>query len=218
MEAGAVGLGCMGMSHAYGAPADRQEMLDLVAFAVDNGVTLFDTAEVYGMPEEPHHNETRIGEALKSYRQQVRISTKSGLRFDYDSPQWNKPVIADSSPEAIRRSVEGSLKRLQTDHIDIYFQHRVDPAVEPESVAQVMADLMREGKILHWGVSESPEGYIRRAHAAVHRGRGGLENGFQLFLRHGIAGQAGIFRFEQAILPGISTPPSPKPAKGSRRN
>lgn len=167
MEAGAVGLGCMGMSHAYGAPAPRQEMLDLVAFAVDNGVTLFDTAEVYGTPQEPHHNETLIGEALKSYRQQVRISTKFGLRFDYDSPQWNKPVIADSSPEAIRRSVEGSLKRLQTDHIDIYFQHRVDPAVEPESVAQVMADLMREGKILHWGVSEAPEGYIRRAHAVT---------------------------------------------------
>ena len=167
LEVSAIGLGCMGMSHAYGAPADHKEMLDLVAFAVDNGVTLFDTAEVYGTPEEPHHNESLIGEALKPYRDKVVISTKFGLRFDYDSKDWNLPVIADSRPKTIRRSVEGSLKRLRTDHIDIYYQHRTDPAVNPETVAQVMADLIREGKVLHWGVSEASEEYIRRAHAVT---------------------------------------------------
>ena len=167
LEVSAVGLGCMGMSHAYGAPADRKEMVDLVAFAVDNGVTLFDTAEVYGTRGEPHHNESLIGDALKPYRDKVIISTKFGLRFDYGSKSWNLPVIADSRPESIRQSIEGSLKRLQTDHVDIYFQHRTDPAVEPETVAQVMADLIREGKILHWGVSEASEDYIRRAHAVT---------------------------------------------------
>lgn len=167
LEVSAIGLGCMGMSHAYGAPADRKEMLDLVAFAVENGVTLFDTAEVYGTPEEPHHNEMLMGEALAPFRNKVNISSKFGLRFDYESKEWNLPVIADSRPETIRRSVEGSLKRLRTDHIDIYFQHRTDPAVEPETVAQVMADLVSEGKILEWGVSEASEEYIRRAHAVT---------------------------------------------------
>ena len=167
MEVSAIGLGCMGMSHAYGAPADHKEMLDLVALAVDSGLTLFDTAEVYGTPEEPHHNEMLIGEALKPYRDRVVISTKFGLRFDYDSKDWNLPVIADSRPESIRKSIEGSLGRLKTDHVDIYFQHRTDPAVEPETVAQVMAELIREGKILHWGVSEATEDYIRRAHAVT---------------------------------------------------
>ncbi|MBQ9712218.1 MAG: aldo/keto reductase [Bacteroidales bacterium] len=166
-EVSAVGLGCMGMSHAYGAPADRKEMRELLAFAVDNGVTLFDTAEVYGTHDDPHHNETLVGEALSPFRDKVAISSKFGLRFDYSSKQWNLPVIADSSPEAIRRSIEGSLSRLKTDHIDIYFQHRIDPSVEPETVAQVMADLIREGKILHWGVSEASPEYIRRAHAVT---------------------------------------------------
>ena len=167
LEVSTIGLGCMGMSHAYGAPAERKEMLSLFAEAVDSGVTLFDTAEVYGTHEDPHQNEGLVGEGLKPFRDKVVISTKFGLRFDYDSPEWNLPVIADSRPETIRRSVEGSLRRLQTDHIDIYFQHRPDPAVEPEAVAQVMADLLREGKILHWGVSEAPEDYIRRAHAVT---------------------------------------------------
>ena len=167
LEVSAVGLGCMGMSHAYGDPADRKEMRDLMAFSVDNGVTLFDTAEVYGTPEDPHHNEKLVGECLKPFRDKVKISSKFGLRFDYDSKQWNLPVIADSSPETIRKSIDGSLQRLQTDHIDIYFQHRVDPSTEPETVAQVMADLISEGKILHWGVSEASEEYIRRTHAVT---------------------------------------------------
>lgn len=104
LEVSAVGLGCMGMSHAYGDPANKQEVLELVALAVDNGVTLFDTAEVYGTSEEPHHNESLIGEALKPYRDRVVISTKFGLRFDYDCKDWNLPVIADSRPESIRRA------------------------------------------------------------------------------------------------------------------
>lgn len=166
-EVSTVGLGCMGMSHAYGAPADRREMLDLFAFAVDNGVTLFDTAELYGTPDDPNQNERLVGDGLRSYRDKVVISTKFGLRFDYTSSDWNLPVIPDAHPEVIRRSIDGSLKRLQTDHVDIYFQHRPDPAVEPEAVAQVMGDLIKEGKILSWGVSEAPEEYIRRAHAVT---------------------------------------------------
>ena len=127
-EVSAIGLGCMGMSHAYGPPADREEMLDLLAFAVECGVTLFDTAEVYGTPEDPHQNELLVGEGLKPYRDQVVISTKFGLCFDYDSKECVHPLIPDSRPETIRRSIEGSLRRLQTDRVDIYFQHRVDPS------------------------------------------------------------------------------------------
>lgn len=168
LEVSAVGLGCMGMSHAYGAPADKEEMKELLAYAVDWGVTLFDTAESYGFKENPHDNETLLGQALRPWRNQIVLSTKFGIRFDYGAETGGRaPLVADSSPETIRRSVEGSLRRLQTDHIDIYFQHRPDPKVEPEAVAQVMANLMAEGKILHWGVSEAPEAYIRRAHAVT---------------------------------------------------
>ena len=168
LEVSAVGLGCMGMSHAYGAPADKEEMGKLLAYAVDWGVTLFDTAESYGFKESPHDNETLLGQALKPWRDRIVLSTKFGIRFDYDTTVGGKtPLVTDSRPETIRRSVEGSLGRLQTDHIDIYFQHRPDPKVEPEVVAQVMADLMAEGKILHWGVSEAPETYIRRAHSVT---------------------------------------------------
>lgn len=144
-----LGLGCMGMSHAYGAPSDKEEMSRLLAQAVELGCTFFDTAEVYGSPEDPHHNEELLGEALKPYRDRVVIATKFGIRFDMDSPLVNKPLIPDSRPEVIRASVEGSLKRLQTDHIDLYYQHRVDPSVPMEEVAEVMADLIREGKITH---------------------------------------------------------------------
>lgn len=161
----AVGLGCMGMSHAYGAPSDRREMGRLLAQAVELGCTFFDTAEVYGTPDAPHHNEELLGQALKPFRDQVVIATKFGIRFDMDSPAVNKPLIPDSRPEVIRASVEGSLRRLNTDHIDLYYQHRVDPSVPIEEVAGVMADLIREGKITHWGLSEAGEDTIRRAHA-----------------------------------------------------
>ena len=160
----AVGLGCMGMSHAYGAPADKKEMTELLVQAVDMGYTFFDTAEVYGTPEHPHDNEELVGAALAPYRNQVKIATKFGIHFDMESPQVNKPLVPDSRPEVIRASVEASLKRLGTDHIDLYYQHRPDPDVPVEEVAGVMTELIQEGKITHWGLSEADEEMIRRAH------------------------------------------------------
>ena len=161
----AIGLGCMGMSHAYGAPADKKEMTELLARAVDMGYTFFDTAEVYGTPENPHDNEELVGAALKPYRDKIVLVTKFGIHFDMSSPAVNKPLVPDSRPEVIRTSVEAPLKRLNTDHIDLYYQHRLDPKVPIEEVARVMADLIREGKITHWGLSEANAETIRRAHA-----------------------------------------------------
>ena len=161
----AVGLGCMGMSHAYGAPADKKEMTELLAQAVDLGYTFFDTAEVYGTPEHPHDNEELVGAALKPYRDKIVLATKFGIHFDMSSTATNKPLVPDSRPEVIRASVEASLKRLGTDHIDLYYQHRLDPKIPIEEVAGVMADLIREGKITHWGLSKATEDTIRRAHA-----------------------------------------------------
>ena len=160
----AVGLGCMGFSHAYGAPTEQNEAIRSIRAAYDLGYTMFDTAETYGTAADPHENEKLVGETLKDVRNSVQIVTKFGIRFDETSAAVNKPLIPDSRPETIRASVEGSLRRLQTDHIDLYFQHRMDPNVEPEAVAQVMADLIREGKITHWGISEATEDYLRRAH------------------------------------------------------
>lgn len=164
LKVSAVGLGCMGMSHAYGAPADHKEMANLIAEAVDMGYTFFDTAECYGTDDDPHDNEKLVGTALKPYRDKVVIGTKFGVYFDTSVSAADKPVITDSRPETIRKSLEGSLKRLQTDHIDIYYQHRQDANVPVEEVAGVMADLIQEGKILHWGLSEVNEDTIRRAH------------------------------------------------------
>lgn len=161
----AVGLGCMGMSHAYGAPADKKQMTELLAQAVDLGYTFFDTAEVYGTPEHPHDNEELVGAALKPYHDKIVLATKFGIHFDMTSTATNKPIVPDSRPEVIRTSVEASLKRLGTDHIDLYYQHRLDPKIPIEEVAGVMADLIREGKITHWGLSEATEDTIRRAHA-----------------------------------------------------
>lgn len=161
----AVGLGCMGFSHAYGAPTGKAETLRMLHNAYDLGYTFFDTAEVYGTQDNPHVNEQLVGEALKPIRNHVQIATKFGIHFARSSSQVNHPLIPDSRPEVIRSSVEGSLKRLQTDYIDLYFQHRIDPAVEPETVAEVMAELMKEGKILHWGISEANGEYLRRANA-----------------------------------------------------
>lgn len=163
LKVSAVGLGCMGMSHAYGAPADKNEMKKLLSQAVDIGYTFFDTAEVYGTPDDPHHNEELLGEALKPYRNKILIATKFGIHFDMTSPEVNKPLVPDSSPHIIRRSVEESLKRLNTDHIDLYYQHRTDPNVPIEEVAGVMEELIKEGKITHWGLSAATEDTIRRA-------------------------------------------------------
>ena len=160
----AVGLGCMGFSHAYGAPTEKNEAIRSIRAAYDLGYTMFDTAETYGTAADPHENEKLVGEALADVRNSVQIVTKFGIRFDETSVAVNKPLIPDARPETIRASVEGSLRRLGTDHIDLYFQHRMDPVVEPEAVAQVMADLIREGKITHWGISEVTEDYLRRAH------------------------------------------------------
>lgn len=164
LRVSSVGLGCMGMSHAYGAPSDKREMTALLADAVDMGYTFLDTAEIYGLPGQPHHNEELLGEALRPYRDHIVLATKFGLAFDAPEAAGPHALIPDARPEIIRRSVEGSLRRLRTDHIDLYYQHRIDPSVEPETVAEVMADLIHEGKILHWGISEATEGYLRRAH------------------------------------------------------
>lgn len=178
----AVGLGCMGFSHAYGAPTDEKETIRLLRRAVDLGYTFFDTAEVYGTPDNPHINEELVGKALSPIRDKVVIATKFGLRFDFESGKVPIPLIPDSKPETIRQSVEGSLKRLNTDHIDLYFQHRIDPEVEPEEVAGVMADLIREGKITHWGISEANEDYLCRANAVCPVTA--VQNRYSMMARH----------------------------------
>ena len=165
LRVSAVGLGCMGMSHAYGSPADKNEMYRLIAQAVDIGYNFFDTAEVYGTFDNPHDNEILVGKALKSYRNKVVIATKFGIKFDTNDGKVNHSLIPDSRPSVIRKSVEESLKRLDTDHIDLYYQHRFDPKIPIEEVAGVMADLIKEGKITHWGLSEATEDTIRKANA-----------------------------------------------------
>lgn len=164
LRVSAVGLGSMGMSHAYGAPADKGKMTKLLADAVEMGYDFFDTAEVYGTADRPHDNEELLGEALRPFRDRIVLATKFGLTFDDPRGAGPHALVPDSRPATVRRSVEESLRRLRTDRIDLYYQHRIDPKVEPEEVAGTMADLIREGKILHWGISEAMEEYLRRAH------------------------------------------------------
>lgn len=159
LEVSAVGLGCMSMSSGYGPPADRQEMIKLIRAAHDHGVTLFDTAEAYG----PFANEDLVGEALAPIRDKVVIATKFG--FDINPQTGERGSGTNSRPEHIRVAVEGSLKRLRTDHIDLLFQHRVDPQVPIEEVAGVVKELIAEGKAKHFGLSEAGIQTIRRAHA-----------------------------------------------------
>ena len=165
LEVSAIGLGCMGMSHAYGPAADKKEMTELLAKAVDRGYTFFDTAEVYGAPENPHDNEELLGEALKPFRNQIMLASKCGIRFDESSPEVNKPLIPDGRPESIKKAIDGSLSRLQTDHLDLYYIHRIDRSVPIEETAGAMQELMDAGKITHWGISEANEDYLRRANA-----------------------------------------------------
>ena len=160
-----MGLGCMGMSHAYGSPADDDEMIQLIHYAMKLGCTFFDTAEVYGTAVDPHMNERLVGKALMPYRDEVVIATKFGIYFDLDDGKVNHGLVPDARPDSIRRSLEGSLERLQTDHIDLHYQHRQDPNVPVEVVAETMALLIDEGLITHWGLSEVDEDTIRRAHA-----------------------------------------------------
>ena len=155
LEVSSIGLGCMGMSMSYGPPADKKEMIALIHKAVERGVTLFDTAEVYG----PFANEELLGEALAPFHGKVAIATKFGIKIG------NGQMIVDSRPEHIRQSLEGSLKRLDVECIDLYYQHRVDPEVPIEEVAGTVKDLIREGKVKHFGLSEPGVNTIRRAHA-----------------------------------------------------
>ena len=156
LEVSALGLGCMGMSIAYGPPADKQEMIALIGKAVERGITFFDTAELYG----PYTNEELVGEALAPFRGKVVIATKFGIKLDPSGQQ-----VQDSRPERIRQSLEGSLKRLRVDAIDLYYQHRVDPNVPIEDVAGAVKDLIQAGKVKHFGLSEPGVKTIRRAHA-----------------------------------------------------
>lgn len=161
----AVGMGCMGLSHAYGAPTEKNKAIRLLHQAVDLGYTFFDTAEVYGTLDNPHINEEIVGEALRPYKDKVVIATKFGIRFDKECGTYPYPLIADARPESIKKSVEGSLKRLGVECIDLYYQHRIDPNIPPEEVAGVMSELIKDGKIKRWGISETNEEYLRRAHS-----------------------------------------------------
>lgn len=163
LEVSAVGLGCMGLSHASGAPTERSEAVKILRQAYDMGYTFLDTAECYTgtYPDGSiSYNEELVGEALRDIRDKVVIATKCGVRHAPDHG-----LILDSRPETIRASVEGSLKKLGVETIDLYYQHRIDPKVEPEAVADTMGQLIQEGKIRHWGISETTEDYLRRAHA-----------------------------------------------------
>ena len=157
LEVSAIGLGCMGMSFGYGPPKDKQEMISLLRAAVERGVTFFDTAEIYG----PFTNEQLVGEALAPFRKQVVIATKFGFKIGPKGEQ----IGLDSRPEHIKEVADASLKRLKSDVIDLFYQHRVDPDVPIEDVAGAVKDLIREGKVTHFGLSEPGVHTIRRAHA-----------------------------------------------------
>ena len=153
LEVSEIGLGCMGMSHGYGEPSDKKEMISLIHKAIDLGVTFFDTAEVYG----PFTNEELVGEALKPFKNKVVIATKFGIKLE------NFKQVLDAKPETIRKSVEGSLKRLNIEAIDLYYLHRVDPNTPIEEVASTIKDLIKEGKVKNWGLSEAGANTIRKA-------------------------------------------------------
>ncbi|MDR2367075.1 MAG: aldo/keto reductase [Deltaproteobacteria bacterium] len=178
----AIGLGCMGFSHAYGRPMEKSVALRRIREALEIGYTFFDTAECY-TGQNPDgtvsNNEELVGEALKPCRGQVTIATKFGVRLE---PGKIGKIITDSRPGVIRSSAEGSLKRLMVDRIDLYYQHRIDPSIPAEEVAGVMADLMKEGKIGHWGVSEANGDYLRRAHAVCPVTA--IQNRYSMMARH----------------------------------
>src|SRR5438093_5192381 len=158
LEVSAIGLGCMGISFGYGPPKDKQEMIELLRAAVECGITFFDTAEVYG----PFTNEELVGEGLAPFREQVVIATKFGFKLD---PNSGRSIGVDSRPEHVKEVAEASLKRLKTEVIDLFYQHRVDPAVPIEDVAGAVKELIGEGKVKHFGLSEPGVQTIRRAHA-----------------------------------------------------
>src|ERR1700740_2627109 len=174
LEVSAIGLGCMGMSFSYGPPKDKKEMTDLLRAAVDRGVTFFDTAEVYG----PFTNEELVGEALAPFRKQVVIATKFGFKLD---PGTGKQAGLDSRPTHIKEVAEASLKRLKTDVIDLFYEHRVDTEVPIEDVAGAVKDLIQQGKVKHFGLSEAGVKTIRRAHAV--QPVAALQNEYSLWFR-----------------------------------
>jgi aryl-alcohol dehydrogenase-like predicted oxidoreductase len=185
LEVSAIGLGCMGMSFSYGPPPDKQEMIAVLRAAVERGVTFFDTAEVYG----PFTNEELLGEALAPFREQVVIATKFGFNLNPDgSPGWQG---LNSRPEQIKRVAEGSLKRLKTDVIDLFYQHRVDTSVPIEDVAGAVKELIQEGKVKHFGLSEAGVQTIRRAHAV--QPLTAIQNEYSLWTR----------KVEAEVLPAI---------------
>ena len=179
LEVSAIGLGCMGMSFSYGPPKDKQEMTSVLQAAVERGITFFDTAEVYG----PFLNEDLVGEALAPFRDEVVIATKFGFDLDpdFDPRGMTGPPGLNSRPEHIREAVEGSLKRLRVDVIDLLYQHRVDPDVPIEDVAGAVKDLIEEGKVKHFGLSEAGVQTIRRAHAV--QPLTALQNEYSLWTR-----------------------------------
>ena len=176
LEVSALGLGCMGISFGLGPGISKAEGVALIRVAVDEGVTFFDTAEVYG----PFVNEEVVGEALEPFRDQVIIATKFGFNVDASGVQHNDPPL-NSRPEHIRQVAEASLKRLRTDRIDLFYQHRVDPAVPIEDVAGTLKELIDEGKVRHWGLSEAGVEVIRRAHAV--QPLAALQNEYSLWWR-----------------------------------
>lgn len=162
IEISPVGLGCMGLSHAFGTPLEKAEAADKIKAAFEMGYTFFDTAECYtgtNPDGTTAYNEEAVGQGIQGIRDKIVLATKCGVAFS------DSGMLLDSSPAAIRKAIEGSLRRLQTDYIDLYYQHRVDPKVEPEVVAETMAQLKKEGKIRAWGISCVEEDYLRRAHA-----------------------------------------------------
>ena len=184
LEVSAIGLGCMGMSFGYGPPKDKQEMISLLRAAVERGVTFFDTAEVYG----PFTNEELVGEGLAPFREQVVIATKFGFKLD---PKSGRSIGVDSRPEHIKEVAEASLKRLRTDVIDLFYQHRVDPEVPIEDVAGAVKELIEQGKVKHFGLSEAGVQTIRRAHAV--QPVTALQNEYSLWWR----------RPEEEVLPAL---------------
>ncbi len=164
MDISAIGYGCMGLTHAFGTPLTKEEGADRIRQAYDMGYTLFDTAECYtgtNPDGTTAYNEEVVGLGIKGIRDKIVLASKCGVRHMWDHLEM------DSRPETIRKSIEGSLKKLGTDYLDLYYQHRIDPNVEPEVVAETMGQLIREGKIRAWGISAAGEEYIRRAHAVT---------------------------------------------------
>ncbi len=179
LKVSAVGLGCMGFSHAYGTATERSAAVYAIRQAVDMGCSFFDTAECYvgkNADGSVSYNEELVGEALAPVRERVTIATKFGVRHE------NRWLILDSRTETILKSVDGSLKRLGVDYVDLYYQHRIDPNLSAEEVADVMASLIKSGKILHWGISEASEDYLRRAHSVCPVAC--VQNRYSMMARH----------------------------------